>query len=369
MAVGIVLLRLLLAVAAVVALNVFTVQLGTPINGPMAALAAITLVAVVYPLLSRNLGSRAERGGEPSRVVRELEALVWAVWLAVAAIGSLAFLDASPFVRGQHPTFSAMPEGGYNDEHRPVRAGTSSNPLDGIEEYLGLIGIFLAGVTGFYLVLMHRAQDEASRNAEQIRGTADRLVLDSQRTLESIRSDAQKEIVNAREAISQVESSANEAIADSKAHIRKLEVIVGVGGNVYAITAAHYVTLVNDMILPMLSLIHGLLADKEPRKSQPELEEVRKSLEPAVARLRAEMTVFGLAEAASVDQVVAKWEDLQAYEHVFQAHDFSALFRLLRSRLEYLISKSSAAASRGDLERLSSELAHYEQRTRRVLHA
>lgn len=179
---------------------------------------------------------------------------------------------------------------------RPSHGGATAGDTEIIGTYLGVVGLIIALITGYYLVILHRVTDRAEATLEFLKTRYDERL---------------KELAD----LIATEERTSDDLAARETRFR------------------------GEVLTPMLAEL--LLLGDQVFQSPPGRAEYFKRL---TRRLQAEAAVFRLCEVDTASQFITAWRDVQAYEDVFKEEPwtFRYLFRKTERNLESLFEKGLA---------------------------
>ncbi len=173
-----------------------------------------------------------------------------------------------------------------------------------ISTYLTVVGVIIAVITGYYLVILHRVTDRAETTLEFLR-------------------DRYEERLNELENLIGKEEESTDELAAREMHLR------------------------NQVLIPMLTELRFL--------GGPE------NLKKLTRWLQAETALFNLSKVDTASQFMTAWDDVQAYQGVFREdlRAFRHLFQIGQRNLESLFEKGLASRDDERLTKAADDLYEY----------
>ncbi len=227
-----------------------------------------------------------------------IASFIWLFWLTSAILAWAIF--------GQGLWWDLSVNTGGQISHAQATAAGSANVLGSYAKWIGLI---IAMVTGFYMVLLHKATERAEKAAD-------------------VTSQYKKEL----ERISEYQDRSYETLR------------------------YHFKFIGEKTLQPLFTY---LLVSLEGKKYEVLRNEINKRY---IKRLKAEIVIFDAADATDCHDFLRRWNDIAAYQRqgVYDQDDYRYLFRLLRERLETRCYEKLTQEEQEKVKGIKKMLHHYE---------
>ncbi len=304
------------------------------------AIFAFAVFAAILCQSSLNATRSAWDGKVAGEWAVALDGLIWTLWSTLAITAC--------FSAGASIWAAAVSAGGQGEEASP------SLP----RSYLAAVAIVITAVTGFYLSLLHRAQDYAQRTAADVR----REAADLQAVLEA-RSAEMKDL--SAKAVAKSETAqavANQQAAHARSISEELSRLLGTRSSIYEVMAGRFVELESRVVLPLIQQVQALWRRNGMPLADHKLAKLDDDWAERVRVIHAELALFGLAQASTPADFIGRWSTARAFDAQLSEPQFMDSLRLAGENLE-LLAGNVDEVERRELEKIRRELLRYEQRS------